>query len=123
MNPFAKQILWIAVFFIGLGLQAIPELFRRNERVYEVTGTWVKNLRILIFIVPIISAPFDTQPEIEGILGSLFRIEGIILVAFGINFIAVTSRYLLKVAWPEQIPREIITNGIYGKVRNPILCL
>ncbi|MCD6277996.1 hypothetical protein J7J69_07135 [candidate division WOR-3 bacterium] len=53
----------------------------------------------------------------------MFRIVGIILVAFGINFIAVTSRYLLKVAGPEQIPREIITNGIYGKVRNPILCL
>jgi len=120
MNPIAKQILWIAVFFIGLGLQAMPELFRKNERAYKIMGRWVRNLGILIFIVPIILAPFDAQPRIEGILGSSFRIVGIILAALGIIFIAVSSKYLLKVAGPEQIPRELITNGVYGKVRNPI---
>jgi len=81
-------------------------------------GTWVRNLGILIFIVPIILAPFDAQPRIEGILGSSFRIVGVILAALGIVFIAVASKHLLKVAGPEQIPRELITNGIY--VRNPI---
>ena len=70
--------------------------------------------------MPIILAPFDAQPRIEGILGSSFRIVGIILAALGIIFIAVASKHLLKVAGPEQIPRELITNGIYGKVRNPI---
>ena len=120
MNPIAKQILWIAVFFIGLGLQGMPELFRKNERAYKITGIWIRNLGILIFIVPIILAPFDAQPRIEGILGSSFRIVGIILAVLGIIFIAVASKHLLKVAGPEQIPRELITNGIYGKVRNPI---
>ncbi|WP_456450106.1 methyltransferase family protein [Palaeococcus sp. (in: euryarchaeotes)] len=120
MNPIAKQILWIAVFFIGLGLQAMPELFRKNERAYKITGTWVRNLGILIFIVPIILAPFDAQPRIEGILGFSFRIIGIILAVLGITFIAVASKHLLRVAGPEQIPRELITDGIYGKVRNPI---
>ena len=119
MDPIAKQILWIAVFFIGLGLQAIPELFRKNERVYKIMGAWIRNLGILIFIMPIILAPFDPQPRIEGILGSSFRIVGIILAALGMIFIAVASKHLLKVAGPEQIPRELITNGIYGKVRNP----
>ena len=120
MNPITKQILWIAVFLIGLGLQAMPELFRKNERAYKITGTWVRNLGILIFIVPIILAPFDAQPRIEGILGSSFRIVGIILAVLGVTFIAVASKHLLKVAGPEQIPRELITDGIYGKVRNPI---
>jgi len=120
MNPIAKQILWIVFFLIGLGLQAIPELFRKNKRVYKITGTWVRNLGILIFIVPIILAPFDAQPRIEGILGSLFRIVGMILAVWRIIFIAVASKHLLRVAGLEQIPRELITGGIYGKVRNPI---
>lgn len=120
MNPIAKQILWIAVFLIGLGLQAMPELFRRNERAYKIMGTWVRNLGILIFMVPIILAPFDNQPRIDGILGASFRIIGIILTALGIIFIIVASKHLLRVAGPEQIPRELITDGIYGKVRNPI---
>ncbi|MEX2704667.1 MAG: isoprenylcysteine carboxylmethyltransferase family protein [Candidatus Freyrarchaeum guaymaensis] len=120
MNPLAQQILWITVIFIGLGLQGMPELFRRNERAYKIVGTWVRNLGILIFMVPIVLAPLDAQPRIEGILGSSFRIVGIILAALGIIFIAVASKHLLKVAGPEQIPRELITNGVYGKVRNPI---
>lgn len=107
-------------FFIGLGLQALPELFRKNERAYKIMGTWVRNLGILIFIVPIILAPFDAQPRIEGVLGYSFRIVGIILAVLGIIFIAVSSKHLLRVAGLEQIPRELITNGIYGKVRNPI---
>ena len=80
----------------------------------------MRNLGILIFIVPIILAPFDAQPRIEGILGYSFRIVGIILAVLGIIFIAVASKHLLRVAGPEQIPRELITDGIYGKVRNPI---
>lgn len=120
MNPITKQILWIVVFFIGLGLQAMPELFRKNEGVYKIAGTWIRNLGILIFMVPIILAPFDVQPRIEGILGLLFRIVGIILTFSGTTFIIVASKHLLKVAGPEQIPRELITDGIYGKVRNPI---
>jgi len=75
---------------------------------------------ILIFMVPIILASFDAQPRIKGILGSSFRIVGIILAALGIIFIAVSSKYLLKVAGPEQIPRELITDGVYSKIRNSI---
>ena len=120
MNPVAKQISWIAVFFIGLGFQGMPELFRRSERAYKIMGVWVRNLGILIFAMPIILAPFDAQPRIEGVLGYSFRIVGIILAVLGIIFIAVASKYLLKVAGLEQIPRELITDGIYGKVRNPI---
>lgn len=108
------------VFFIGLGLQAIPELFRKNERAYKIMGTWVRNLGILIFIIPIILAPFDVQPRIGDVLGFSFRIVGMILTAWGFVFIAVASKRLLKVAGLEQIPRELITDGIYGKVRNPI---
>jgi len=66
----------------------------------------VRNLGILIFAVPIILAPFDAQPRIEGILRFSFRIVGIILAVLGIIFIAVASKHLLKVAGPEQIPRE-----------------
>ena len=120
MNPIVKQILWIRVFLIGLGLQAMPELFRKDERAYKIMGTWVRNLGILIFMMPIILAPFDAQSRIEGILGASFRIIGIISSALGIIFIIVASKHLLKVAGPEQIPRELITDGIYGKVRNPI---
>ena len=120
MNPIAKQILWITVFFIGLGFQGMPELFRKNERAYKIMGVWVRNLGILIFAMPIILAPFDAQPRIEGILGSSFRIVGTILAVLGIIFIAVASKHLLRVAGPEQIPRELITNGTYSKVRNPI---
>ncbi len=83
-------------------------------------GTWVRNLGILIFVVPIILTPFDAQPRIEGILGFSLRIVGAILAGLGIIFIAVASKHLLKVAGPEQIPRELITNGVYSKVRNPI---
>jgi len=113
MNPITKQILWIALFLIGLGLQGMPELFRKNERAYKIMGTWVRNLGILIFMVPIILAPFDAQPRIEGILGFSFRIVGIILAVLGIIFIAVASKHLLKVAGPEQIPRELITKMGY----------
>ncbi len=35
MNPIAKQILWIAVFFIGLGFQAMPELFRKMKELIK----------------------------------------------------------------------------------------
>jgi len=120
MNPIVKQVFWIAVFFIGLSLQGIPELFRKNEKAYKIMGTWIRNLGILIFIVPIMLAPFDAQPRVEGILGCSFRIVGIILAALGTVLIAISSKHLLKVAGPEQIPRELITNGVYSKVRNPI---
>ena len=33
MDPIAKQILWIVVFLIGLGLQALPEL---SEKLKEL---------------------------------------------------------------------------------------
>jgi len=58
MNPIVKQILWKAVSLICLGLKAMTELFRKNGRAYKITGTLVKNLGILNFIVPIILAPF-----------------------------------------------------------------
>ena len=96
MNPIAKQILWIVVFFIGLGLQAMPELFQKNERAYKIMGTWVRNSGILTFIMPIILAPFDAQPRIEGILRFSFGIVGIILAVLGIIFIAVASKHLLR---------------------------
>ncbi len=44
MNPIVKQILWIAVFFIGLGLQGMPELFRKNERAYKIMGDMSEEL-------------------------------------------------------------------------------
>ena len=71
-------------------------------------------------MMPTILAPFDAQPGMEGILGLVFRIIGIILAIAGTTFIIVASKYLLKVAGSEQIPGELITNGVYGKVRNPI---
>jgi len=39
-------------------------------------GTWVRNLGILIFLIPIILAPFDVQLRIGDVLGFSFRIVG-----------------------------------------------
>ena len=43
MSPIVEQVVWVVVFFLGMGISGASELFRKYERAYEITSVWVRN--------------------------------------------------------------------------------
>ena len=121
MSPIFIQVIWMAVIIVGAIIVELPEIFKKNEKINRRYRGYFVNIGIVVTLaVGMLAAP-SRQPRVDGVLRIIFIGVGVPLVVLSIYLMVVASRPLLKTIGVEQLPRnELVTTGIYSKMRNPI---
>ncbi len=113
-----EQALWVLVGAVGFPLIWIPGIRSKNRRIIV---NWIG---MDIFFFSWFWLPFTTQPKISGLFGNVLSGEGIALFIFGMIFVAMSARKILKVVGPagHAVPTSLVTDGPYRFVRHPLYC-
>lgn len=121
MKPIVAQVVWMAVVAVGAIAFALPEIFRKNEKINKRYRGYFVNLGIVICLLGGLLAPFSPQPRVTGVLRMIFMAVGAPLTALSLYLMSAPSVPLLRAIGVEQAPRDkLVTTGIYSKMRNPI---
>jgi len=121
MNPIFIQVIWMAVIIVGASIVELPEIFKGNEKINKRYRGYFVNIGIVLTLAAGVLAALSPQPRVDGVLKMIFIGIGVPLIALSLYLMAIASMPLLKAIGVDQAPKnELVTTGIYSKMRNPI---